>query len=440
MRFLRISILTLLSVLPGVAGASINAQSDSSDGFFNPQADTTVDLSLAPTALWTTPGSGNGVYDSTKWAVVFKYSEVDIPTGVTVTFTNHPSGAPVVWLVGGNAKIDGDLDLSGHNQVTASHSNAEGGPGGFRGGMSKVGPIPGGSGFGPGGGNYSMVNNAPRAGSYSTVGQYNSAGSIYGNERNLPLIGGSGGQGQGEYNSTSTSHNHGGGGGGGAILVVARDTLGVDGSILSDGGDGRDTYPPGHQVWSGSGSGGGIRLIGDLVQGTGTIRALGGGLGSNDGRWGGQGRIRLEGNLILFDGSATLPATTPYFPLDGEPEIWADSTAPTVRVVSIDGIPVPLDPRASLTAFPGDLALNADPPVEILLEAQNVPPASAVTVRVAPRSGSAINEAASEGQVAPMILKASFRGGNKTLSTWSATLDSLPASGFVAVQARAVVP
>lgn len=73
------------------------------DGIFAPTADVEIDLATAITAApgaWaSTPSQGQRVYDPGHWAVVFRFQSVTIPKGVTVTFRNHPSRAPVVWLV-----------------------------------------------------------------------------------------------------------------------------------------------------------------------------------------------------------------------------------------------------------------------------------------------------------------------------------------------------
>jgi hypothetical protein len=53
------------------------------------------------------------VYDADKWAVVFKYTSVNILGGKKLTFKNHATRAPVVWLVSGNVTISGTVDLSG---------------------------------------------------------------------------------------------------------------------------------------------------------------------------------------------------------------------------------------------------------------------------------------------------------------------------------------
>lgn len=52
---------------------------DGTDGMFNPTSNTVIDLSQAVVAAWDTDNSaapGKGVYDSDKWAVVFKDSSV----------------------------------------------------------------------------------------------------------------------------------------------------------------------------------------------------------------------------------------------------------------------------------------------------------------------------------------------------------------------------
>ena len=78
----------------------------------------------------STPGAG--VYDPNQWAVVFKYSSVIVDGVYTVTFKNHPSHAPVVWLVSGDVTLAGEVNLDGQPWVYAP-ALAEPGPGGFRG-------------------------------------------------------------------------------------------------------------------------------------------------------------------------------------------------------------------------------------------------------------------------------------------------------------------
>src|SRR5262245_10648902 len=93
---------TIAAATCSVHGALNIPGADGSDGVFSPTTNTNVDLSQSATGNWNdnnTSNAGKGVYDHTKWAVVFKYSSVRIPANVTVSFNNHPSKAPVVWLV-----------------------------------------------------------------------------------------------------------------------------------------------------------------------------------------------------------------------------------------------------------------------------------------------------------------------------------------------------
>ncbi|WP_372845321.1 hypothetical protein [Pontiella sp.] len=151
-RTLNISGMVLMLLLCSVAKAAITVPgADGSDGALLITENTVIDLSLATTGEWDDAGAGNGVYDSNKWAVVFKYSSVVVSNGATLTFANHPSRAPVVWLVSGDVTIDGSLNLNGQSHQTAP-VHAEPGPGGFRGGAGTYSSgAYAGAGFGIGG-------------------------------------------------------------------------------------------------------------------------------------------------------------------------------------------------------------------------------------------------------------------------------------------------
>src|SRR3954454_8739311 len=93
--------------------AQLAIPSDGSDGALNITSNTVIDLSQAVTGVWSNNNSANagkGIYDPAKWAVVFKYSTVNIASNATLTFTNHSTHAPVVWLVSSNVTIDGSLN------------------------------------------------------------------------------------------------------------------------------------------------------------------------------------------------------------------------------------------------------------------------------------------------------------------------------------------
>ena len=109
---------------------------DGTDSAFNPtNANTVIDLNAAAIGLWNGANAspGNGVYDQEKWAVVFRFSSVNIPAGVTVRFINRADGnPPVVWLVSGSVTNNRIIDLSGEGGQGTFRQSIHG-PGGFRG-------------------------------------------------------------------------------------------------------------------------------------------------------------------------------------------------------------------------------------------------------------------------------------------------------------------
>ena len=259
--------LAFTAVAPSLHAQLTVPYANGSDGALVITNNTVIDLSQAVTGVWTnTSGSpGNGIYDPTQWAVVFKYSSVNIAVNTTLTFTNHPTHAPVVWLVNGDVALNGNLNLDGQYGNADSGRLPEPGPGGFRGGGGIL--FGNGPGFGPGGGVADLSGN-PGPASYS---------GSYGDSQIIPLIGGSGGSGW-----ASQALN--GGAGGGAILIAVTGTITVNGYCHADGGA---TY------WNSNigGSGGAIRLVANQIAGNGTLEALGATGGPTS-----AGRIRLEAN------------------------------------------------------------------------------------------------------------------------------------------------
>jgi hypothetical protein len=413
---------------PAVAQITIPG-ADGSDGAFSPTANIEVDLSQAPTGEWNGPNQdpGKGVYDPEKWAVVFRYTTVNIPNNVTVTFKNHPSRAPVVWLVQGDVTISttgtgGTINVSGANgdYDAAQPQFAEPGPGGFRGGRGRQTSAAGSGGFGPGGAGYSTGSRGT-GGSYGTQGSVPTgggpAGPVYGHPRVLPLIGGSGGAGT---RGTLYYHTLGAGAGGGAILIATQTTIRLSGAVYARGGNGgSETQPYGG---AGGGSGGGIRLVADTITGGGTLAATGG--SSTGGGAGGAGRIRVEANTI----DLSHPGDPPYTagPPGDPATIWPSDDAPTVYAISLAGQAVPADPRASLTSPLADVTVSSPSPLPLIIEAHNVPVDWNVVARVVVKVGEDFN------------VPATLIGGNQTLSTWQADI-TLP-SAWSAIQVRAAMP
>ncbi len=361
-----------LAILACFFGPRVSAQlsipGDGSDGALIISTNTVIDLREAVSGVWdanNNANKGNGIYDTNKWAVVFKYTSVNISTGATVRFVNHLSRAPVVWLVKGDVTINGTIDLDGQTAGYNAPQLAEPGPGGFRGGSGFFAPGVGrSSGLGVGGGIIAPPNNYGAGGSYGTSGEYGPA--PYGNPSLLPLIGGSGG---GGYNDP-----RGGGAGAGAILIASTGTLSLDGVIHANGGSSAGG--------TGSGSGGGIRLVCNSLRGAGALQCLGGTVGYN----GGLGRIRIE--RVLNDNRIQVTPEASIVPLaaNSTPWIWLPSDGPSVRIVSIGGLPAPADPRASFGTVGADVTLPQTSTTPVVVETTNAEDASTVALRIAPRS------------------------------------------------------
>lgn len=395
------------------ASAQINVGSDGSDGDLlitsGGTQHLTIDLAEAATGSWDTPSPvpGKGVYDPVKWAVVFKWRTVTVTGGFHhIRFLNHPSGAPVVFLVQQNATFDGNasLFLTGQSGAPAASATLPG-PGGFRGGHGYMAGATGSAGFGPGGGLWGF--NFYDAGSYATRGREQS-GPLYGNPQILPLIGGSGGSGRNGDGSVEA-----GGAGGGAIMIAVANTLTMSGTIDVGGG--------GRQGGSGAGSGGAIHLIANSFTGTGGLWAYG---GNNEG---GLGRIRIEANNYNFTGNMapTAYTTPPAVP----PILWADDArvnAPTLKILTVDGVAVPADPRSSLGFPMFDTGIANASPVIVRIQANNMPLNWLVSLRVVPRVA------------ADFTTAAAFVSGDQTQSIWQVTL-TVP-GGLSTLQARATKP
>lgn len=405
------------SSLSNLMAVTLNIPSDGSDGNLVITNDTVIDLSQAVTASWDANNSANagkGVYDSNKWAVVFKYSSVTVASGATLTFKNHDSRAPVVWLVTGDVQIDGTVSLDGQNGYSYLFLT-EPGPGGFRGGAAGQNSLGPGSGFGPGGGT-TQGNAGTGSGSYGTLESYEVGGDrrkTYGNSSLLPLIGGSGGAGANWNGGLQAA-----GAGGGAILLAAKGNVTVNGEVRANGGIGQ--YP------AGSGSGGGVRIIASTLLGTGSIHVYGG----NNWGSGGLGRIRLErttstGNLSITPDPSLLALQEGDTPL-----IWMPSDGPSVRLVSVGGNPAPSDPRAGFGALNPDFTLPPGATTSVVVETTNVEDASVVTIRVSPRiNGNFVDTVANLSQVvstSPSVIR------------WTA--DVPVNGGYSALQVKVVRP
>lgn len=371
---LAVTAVVIASWLPASAHAVFDSGSTGADGDFNPTANTSLQL----------PPDG-----------VFNFGTVNIPAGVTVTFKRNAHNTPVTILASGYVTINGSINVSGGH---ASGVNpGAGGPGGFDGGWGGRQGIYGYRGLrgeGPGGGgggvyNYGRIDNntgsgagASFQGTGGNTGGGVMRGATYGSANLVSLIGGSGGGGSGQRNGRNGG---GGGGGGGAILIASSGTITVNGGIYANGGNGgiymygwdNLTYPGG-----GGGSGGAIRLVADKIAGNGSIEAKGGGGGVAQYNWtngapGGYGYVRLEANV-----NYRTQGTNPWF--SGALPSYAvyPSTLPSLKIVSIGGVPVPEIPKGDFNTPDMQLPYGTKNPVSVVVSATNIPLSTTVAVRI----------------------------------------------------------
>ncbi|WP_255989552.1 hypothetical protein [Chitinolyticbacter albus] len=406
--------LAVLALLPAMMAHAFESGSTGSNGAFNPTVNTVVEL----------PASG-----------ILNYTTVSIPAGVTVKFKKNAANTPVVILASGDVTIAGTLNLDGDKGAdsgTAGDGNqgddglpGAGGPGGFAGGrggkaqatssnadgIAKKALYTGGAALGPGAGAggglsyripYSddLYRMGGGGGGHAGAGEGSyryrhdpgssydkgggAAGTSYGSELLLPLIGGSGaGGGAGGSNYPGT----GGGGGGGALLIAASGTVNITGGIYARGGAGGSSAGTGYGASGGGGSGGAIRVVATRISGNGQLQAGGGWRGTANGSNGDEtytggngssGRIRLEGESITYNGANT-PTYKP-----GTPGPIFVANAPALRIAKVAGVAAPANPTGN-----ADIVLPEDlqNPVTVEFETSGVPVGNTVMLTVTPAYG-----------------------------------------------------
>jgi len=378
MKIQTVFLLILLVVsFPCITSAQVNSGSNGSDGAFNPTQNVTIDMNLRP----------DGIYH---------YTSVNIPSGVTVTFTPNANNTPVVWLVQGDCVISGIIDISA-NLDSANPRNIVqiGGPGGFMGGN-------GGSaatiGHGPGGGGIGSSNGRTFGGnaSFATVGQtytnqvngiegsQGASGSIYGTSFIVPLIGGSGGGGNGlNY----------GGGGGGAMMIAVSGKLTLNNTIRANGSASwaaiiGEPLPIGG---GGAGSGGAVRLVASRIEGSGSVSAVGGSLiGAYFNLYtvtsAGSGRIRLDTIDNAFNGSVSGSFTQGFQPII----LPAAGQGSQLAIQSIGGIAVGSNPNGVLANPDLVIPPQQQNPMNVVVGCSNLPLNTLITVVVRPANGEEI--------------------------------------------------
>jgi hypothetical protein len=407
--------------IPAPARAQLNTFSSGStgaDGAFSPATSQTIQV----------PESG-----------VFNFTTINIPTGVTITYTRNSKNTPVTLLATGDVTIVGMISVSGGGGLT-NGGGGRGGPGGYDGGAAGFGfdTFVGATGDGPGGGCGGSSTNGTTlsgggGGGYASAGATGAVqtGSVagaggpkYGSSTILPLIGGSGGGGGG---AISGNHGGAGGAGGGAILIASSTSINSTGTINSTGGAGVPASTNGGGAGGGGGSGGAIRLITNTIIGSGLLNVSGGVAGGGFGALpaggaGGAGFVRVE--AFNFSGfTPSVPTNSVTFALPNPVTI---PNGPTLRIASVAGIAAPATPLGSLAGVPDILVPSTTAnPVTVAIEAANIPLGTIVQVTLIPLNGARVS-----AQSGPLA-------GAQTASTATASLALT--SGMSVLSASAVV-
>lgn len=419
----------------------------------------TIDLGQAATRLWdsTSPRSGKGVYDPEKWAVVFKYTSVQIDEGCTVKFVNHPSNPPVYWLVSGDVDICGEINLDGdRGQDNGLDMDigpavcAKPGPGGFAGGLSMTWDSNarysyfGGGGYGPGGATSQLRKSGGDltggGGSFATLGKSNTnkydpeeftkSGSLYGNDTLIPLIGGSGGAGYNgtDYDDHSMTGGGAGGAGGGAICIAAKGTVNVNGNITARGNRGGGyRYDTTFYFHGGCGSGGGVRILAEAINGSGSIDVSSlGGTAQSLGIYiqgyksyiynrsiGGAGRIRLDTNkLTLCNRDFSAWNVQPSLGNGDQVVLWADAK---ITLLTLGGARLPADPVYRQSGYNECVSFATAGERELVFRTENIPTDANVVVKVTPRQSS-------DTFTGTTVVATMDKGGTYASATWRAMI------------------
>lgn len=313
---------------------------------------------------------------------IYNFITITIPVGTNVKLTHRVfTGHPVTWLAQEAVQIGGSLVLDGEAGAAPNNFNgrtpALPGPGGFFGGAggNSTAARPPTPGLGPGGGAAAGLD--PGGGGAARAAAFAKGGTFTGNSFLVPLFGGSGGG--GGLVDSSTSVQGGGGGGGGALLLASSDSITIlnGGAIVARGGGAAGPDTAGNSC-PGGGSGGAIRLMAPKIQGNGLLSVGPGvvGCGGSFAPVGSNGLVRIEAfqHLYTFQVIGGPPVTSAPF------NTFVTSSPPSVRVVSVGGVPV--NPSPTGTFEVPDVTFDSAAQVPVVIEAKKVPLTAAVKLQI----------------------------------------------------------
>lgn len=338
---------------------------------------------------------------------VFHFTTINIGVGTTLRlFSNRMrnAAAGVVFLATGDVRIAGTIDASAQIPAALNTNNAAQflvnrftgmpGPGGYPGGVGSKDSVAPQSGGGPGGGPAGAV-----GADYSCYGGYAAHQTVastpgyppyslvprsavtYGNLNLIPMYGGSGGG--GGWGSTAAQIGGTGGAGGGAIRIVSTTKIDVaGGAINAIGVAGSTVTGTSAGCPGGIGSGGSVHLIAPLVPSIGTIDASGSYAAvAGAALYGGNGYVRVNTGATPAGSSNPPVVVGPLF----NPPLPNLTPIPSLRIVSVNNVPAPVNPQLSYLA--PDVQINANTPVQVAISAVNVPVGTVVKLRLSSEFG-----------------------------------------------------
>jgi len=314
---------------------------------------------------------------------VYNFTSVSIGQNSTLRLkaSKMRKNAGVVFVVSGDVTIGfaGSININGDDGDVLvqpgqlSRRPSDPGPGGYPGGVGSrtdTAASAAGDGFGPAG----------SRGIAETIGcatvVTTNASNNHMNLSMIPLVGGAGGAG-GYCASFPFGGN--GGAGGGALRIVAAGTISMANSATITANGGAGSGINGNGPAAGRGSGGMIHLIAPTITFglNNKLSAETTGTSEQVPLKNGAGVIRL--NATTVNGLAqvqTLP-TAIQGPLYSIP---LPSGIPEVVISKVDGLNVAVPPSGLITG--ADVVINNPNPVQVLLNAKNIPVGTAVTLRL----------------------------------------------------------
>jgi hypothetical protein len=155
-----------------------------------------------------------------------------------------------------------------------------------------------------------------------------------------------------------------------AVLVSSGQPL--QAQTFTSGSNGSDGALTITTAGGGNGSGGAIRLAAPVVNGTGTLSVQRGFAGSD-------GLVRIEDFPRAFLGNVS-PFTSRVIASPSAVLLPPPAPVPSVRVVSVAGVPVPPNPTGSITM--PDVTIDTPAAVPLAIEARNIPPGTIVELHI----------------------------------------------------------